>query len=276
MVPARRQLALRMGKGRLLPLAFCAVLGLGGALQAQDAQSLAALRAEMAALSAELDALRAEVSMEDHGGLGAAEAGGALVRLDRLAENLRSLTGRIEAAENRVLRIAEDGARRIRDVEFRITELEGGDASLLSTTPNPLGTANTAQTPMRGEQTDFDIAMAAFEAGRMEDAAQRFADFIASYPDGPRGAEARLYQGRALAQLGDHQNAARTFLKAFSGAPDAPSAPFSLVGLALSLEALGQHEQACLTLAEVSLRYPEMAGDLAQEVAARKGELGCE
>ncbi|MEX0969023.1 MAG: tetratricopeptide repeat protein [Paracoccaceae bacterium] len=272
---ARRHRAKRYHKGHFLPLVLGVMLAFGGALHAEDNPNLAELRAEMSALSAELDALRTEVSMEDHGGLGAAEAGGVLVRLDLLAENLRSLTGRIEAAENRVLRIAEDGARRIRDAEFRITELEGGDTSLLSATPNALGTANTAQTPMRGEQTDYDAAMAAFEAGQMENAAQRFAEFIASYPDGPRGAEARLYQGRALAVLGDDQNAARTFLKAFSGAPDAPSAPFALVGLALSLDALGQHDQACLTLAEVSLRYPEMPSELAQNVAAHKAELEC-
>jgi len=253
-------------------IGLCLSLATGAA--AQDT-TLSDMRNELAGLATELESLRAEVSTPDHSGLTASDAGGVLVRLDSLAQDLRQMTGKIEAAENRILRIAEDGARRLRDIEVRITTLEGGDVALLSTEPNPLGTAEPSET-MHGEQPDFEAARAAFDAGDMEMAARLMAEFISSYPDGTRAGEARLYQGRALSAMGEHQEAARTFLKSFSGAPDAPSAPYALVGLAISLEHLNQHEQACLTLAEVLIRYPNITDELLQSVATQKAELGCE
>jgi len=262
-----------MRGGRFIgAMGLCLCLVTGAA--AQDS-SLAELRADLAELAAELDALRAEVSTPDHAGLSETEAGGVQVRLDSLAESLRQMTGRIEAAEHRVMRIAEDGARRIRDAEFRITTLEGGDTSSLSGTPSPLGTTPPV-VAVRGEQQDFIAARAAFDNGDMAEAARLMGEFIASYPDGPSAGEARLYQGRAFAAMGEHQEAARVFLKGFSGAPDAPSAPHALLGLAMSLDHLGQHDQACLTLAEILFRYPSMPTELAQDVTAQKAELGCE
>jgi tol-pal system protein YbgF len=124
------------------------------------------------------------------------------------------------------------------------------------------------------EQSDFDAAVAAAEAGDNARAAQLFETFLATYPGGPLSSEAQFRRGEALAAQGDWQGAARSYLDAFSGAPQGPLAPRALYRLAVALGERGQFEEACLTLTEVDSRYPgsEVAGD----VAAMKASLRCQ
>ena len=58
-------------------------------------------------------------------------AGSVLFRLDVIEEEMRNLTGIIEELQFYTKNIALDATNRIGDIEFRLTELEGGDLSLL-------------------------------------------------------------------------------------------------------------------------------------------------
>ena len=53
----------------------------------------------------------------------------ALTRLDQLEAELRRLTDRVDVLTNDVRRIVDDATNRVGDIEFRLTELEGGDTS---------------------------------------------------------------------------------------------------------------------------------------------------
>jgi TolA-binding protein len=67
----------------------------------------------------------------------------ALARLDQLEAELRRLTNRTEVLTNDLNRIVAEASNRVGDLEFRLTELEGGDVSLLGP-PEPLGGGLTA------------------------------------------------------------------------------------------------------------------------------------
>ena len=124
------------------------------------------------------------------------------------------------------------------------------------------------------EQSDFDAAVAAADAG---DHARRrccFDSFLATYPGGPLSSEAQFRRGEALAAQANWRGAARSFLDAFSGAPQGPVAPRALYRLAVSLNELGQFEESCLTLTEVDTRYP--GSDVAGDVAAMRQTLRCQ
>ena len=123
------------------------------------------------------------------------------------------------------------------------------------------------------EQSDFEAALSAAEAGEHQKASELFATFLGTYPGGPLSTEAQFRRGEAQAALSDWQGAARSFLDAFSGAPDGPMAPRSLYRLGVSLGELGQVAQACLTLNEVGVRYP--GADVAPEVASAREALNC-
>lgn len=282
---------------RRLTLAAACVLGLGGAAaalaQSQPASpagqpTLGDVRADLDVLNRQIAELRAALVASGPGrGLPTASAT-ALTRLDQLEAELRRLTNRVEVLTNDVQRIVGDASNRAGDIEFRLTELEGGDVGALGS-PEPLGggltapaaPATPAPPPAAGagsalavsEQADFDAAVAAAAAGENARAADLFARFLQTYPGGPLSAEAQFRRGEALAAAGDQRGAARSFLDAFSGAPEGPQAPPALLQLARSLAALGQTDEACLTLTEVVSRYP--GSTAAAQAPAERQALAC-
>ncbi len=274
--------------------AFLLVLLLPIAPFAQDAdpQTLADIRADLTALYGQVQELRTLFSTSG-ADTGVENAGPALQRLDLIETELRRQTEELERLENKVNLVIDDGTKRVGDLEFRLTELEGGDTSALGDTPQ-LGSEGAAAVvasplevsplePVAGEtpqlaateQLDYDAAFADFQAGNFGPAAEKFAAFVATYPGGPLSGDALFYRAEALAATGDWSHAARSYLDSFSGAPSGPHAPVALFKLGVSLAELGQLEESCLTLNEVQARYPAAEARLLEDVLAKKTALGC-
>ena len=262
-----------MNKVKIYCLAI--LIGIASPVNAQDT-TLEDMRQEVAQLSQMLQQLRTELLETGNGGVPQEQVGTVLQRLDALELQMGQLTGRIEEAQHRVTQIAEDGTRRIGDLEFRLTELEGGDTSLLGTTPT-LGQTGQNDGPelLNNEQSSFNQAMAQLNEGNFQGAAEMFNNFIATYPGGPLTSEAQFRRGRALAGMQDWGGAARSFLDGFSGEPNGPWAAESLYELSASLGQLQQTEQACLTLAEINNRYPDKAAEMADKIAGLRQSLSC-
>lgn len=275
---------MRSGKGFIGALALVALAAFAAPAAAQN---LADVRAELSVLDDQIQQLRDELVRSGATGGLPADPATALTRLDQLQAELRRLTDRVDVLTNDVRRIVDDATNRIGDIEFRLTELEGGDTGILAepellgggvTGPRPRPIAPSVAPEGAGElavaeQSDFDAAVAAADAGDNAKAAELFATFLATYPGGPLSTEAQYRRGAALAAVQSWRPAARSFLDAFSGDPTGPRAPRSLYMLGVSLGRLGQVEEACLTLAEVNSRYP---GDpVASEVAVERQTLNC-
>lgn len=248
-------------------------LALVGPVHAQQL-TLEDVRGDLAVLSLELEALRGELTASGNSTLSARDAASALVRIDEVSADLRAALGRVEALEIKVRQVIEDGTRRVGDIEFRLTELEGGDTTLVNA-PTPLGGTESQSDIITTERQSFNAAKKALEEGDGASAASLLAAFLGSFPDGPLTSEARFLQGEALVMQGDYQNAARAYLSGFSGAPDSTFAPLSLFGLSVSLYELGQRDQACLTLAEIQIRYADISDDFARSILAQRGAMSC-
>ncbi len=249
------------------------VLLLAGPLHAQE-MTLDDIRADLAVLSQELEALRGELSTSGGTVLSARDAASAQVQIGEINADLRAALGRVEALEIKVQQVIEDGTRRIGDIEFRLSELEGLDPTLAPPVA-PLGGSEAQSEVISPERRAFNDAKKALEAGDSAAAASQLAAFLGNFPDGPLTNEARFLQGEALAAHGDFQNAARSYLSGFSGAPDSPFAPRSLYGLSTSLFQLGQAEQACLTLAEIQIRYADIDEALSHDIIEQRGAMAC-
>jgi tol-pal system protein YbgF len=197
------------------------------------------------------------------------------------------LTAKVEETENRLNRVVSDGTNRIGDIEFRLTELAGGDLGAIPPTP-PLGgeiaapvPAAPAPAPATGapelavnEQQEFDRAKGVLGSGDFRAAAEQFAAFAATFPGSPLMADAHVLRGDALAQLGATADAARAYLEAFSGTPDGARAAEALFKLGQSLQQLGQTPEACVTLGEVGTRFP--GSQPALDAAAAMQAFGCQ
>lgn len=258
------------------------------------AETVADVQGELTKLNGQIEQLREElVKTGPVRGLPVAPAT-ALTRLDQLQAELRRLTNQYDILANDVRRIVEDASNRVGDIEFRLTELEGGDTATLgqpaplgggltsSDAPLPRGATATgtesagAATPQLAmtEKGDFDAAVAAQEGGDNAAAARLFDTFLATYPGGPLSSEAQFRRGDALSATSDWRGAARSYLDAFSGAPEGPNAAKALYRLGVSLGRLGQTEEACLTLAEVNSRYP--GSEVTSDVATEQRALACQ
>ena len=243
-----------------------------------QAETLEDLRLDISALSEVMQDLRNELLATGNSGVSQDSVGDILQRLNTLEGELSAALGLVETLEFRVVQIADDAARRIGDLEFRLTELEGGDTNALGTTV-PLGGASgiTDNTPQLAsdEQRSFNMAVAFHDAGQFQASADQYMAFITTYPGGPLTSEAQYRRGVALAGLQDWGTAARSFLDSFSGTPDGPFAAVSLYELSVSLGALGQTDQACLTLDEIAIRYGSVTPELTGNIAIQKQTLAC-
>lgn len=248
-------------------------VALAGPVLGQE-MTLDDIRGDISVLSQQLEDLRSELNSTGSTELNVRDAASALVRIDEVSADLRAALGRVEALEIKVQQVIEDGTRRIGDIEFRLSELEGGDPALNPPT-TPLGGVESQSEVINPERQAFNDAKKALEAGDSVAAASQLAAFLGNFPDGPLTSEARFLQGEALAMQGDYQNAARSYLSGFSGAPDGAFAPRSLYGLSVSLFQLGQGEQACLTLAEIQIRYTDIDEALARDIIEQRGAMAC-
>jgi len=252
-----------------------AVLPASGQAQAQTLEDV---RADITELSELMQELRGELLATGNSGVSQDSVGTILQRLNNLEADLSAALGMVETLEFRVVQIADDATRRIGDLEFRLTELEGGDTGSLTTPPQlggVTGVGNVGQELASDEQRSFDAGVAMHDAGEFQAAAEQFAIFTQTYPGGPLTSEAQYRRGLALAGLQDWGGAARSYLDSFSGAPDGPFASVSLYELAASLGALGQTDQACLTLEEIGIRYQNVSVDLGAQILAQKQSLAC-
>ncbi len=267
----------------LLPLALPAM--------AQDrAQTLADIRQETAILNNAVNELRRELSTTGAPGL-AMPGGDFLSRVDTIEAALAQLTAKTEQLEIRIDRIVSDGTNRLGDIDFRLTELEGGDlgqagqvaplggAAPGTAAPLPAPTPGPAPAPGGGslavaEQSDFDRAREVLGQGDFRTAAEKFATYAETYPGGALTQEALFLRGEALEQLGETSAAARSWLDAFSSDMDGARAPEALLKVGQALATLGQGPEACVTLAEVSLRYGGTPS--ASDAAMAAQALGCQ
>lgn len=247
-------------------------------------QTVADVQAELLVLNGQVQQLRDQLVQQGASGGLPVEAATAVERVNQMEDVLRRLTGRVEVLTNDLDRIVADASNRIGDIEFRLTELEGGDTSII-VTPGQLGGGVTLPRPRprtstgpvvqlaATEKSDFDAAKAAAAEGNYGQAVVMFDAFLVSYPGGPLSSEAQYYRSEALAADGDWSAAARSYLDAFSGNPQGELAPKALFGLAQSLASLGQVSEACLTYSEVMFRYPE--SNLAADVVTQRASLSC-
>lgn len=227
---------------------------------------------------APLFALMIAVAAPASGPAFAQATGATAARVLELEDEIRRLNGRIEQLEFTLRQIAEDATRRFGDVEYRMTVLEGGDASLLGD-PAPLGqpvgaSASGGPVAAISERAALDEGIVAVEGGDYARARRMLEDFMAAYADGPLVGEAEHWLGEAHYRDGDFRRAATIFLSNVTNRAEHPLTVISFLHLGASLERLGHVGEACQTFAEVTRRHAADANAVA-EAEAERDRLAC-
>jgi tol-pal system protein YbgF len=243
------------------------------------------LRYRLSVIDAELADIRArlgEAPGQSSGrSSGSAGGGDATVRLDRLEAEIRLLTGKVEQMQFEQSKIADEAARRFGDIEFRLTELEGGDISAIQPV-RPLGGGQQSGTQVAAapqvsisERGDLDRAIEDVKQGRFDLGEDRLRGFLSSYPGSPLEAEALYWLGESQFVRGAYQVAARSYLDGYNTDRTGPAAAQNLYRLGVTLGRLGQVSEACLTLREVGSQFPNGPADILSAAEAESRALNC-
>lgn len=273
---------------QLMRIALVLALVFGLPVTAQS-ETLADIKRDLGVLTSDLLQLKQELSVS--GSAAAGLSGSALDRINAIESELQRVTAKAEQLEFRIGQVVKDGTNRVGDLNFRVCELEPGcDIAALGATaplggdavPAPAGPAaaitGSDALPYDGElavseEADFRSAQAALDGNDFAGAADLFALFRETYPQGPLEAAALLGEGRALEGQGDTREAARRYLEVYSVYGKAKVAPEALWRLGVMLAALGSLPEACVTLAEVGAVYP--GSSAVSSAQASRAELGC-
>ena len=271
----------RCGAWRAIVAAtFCAVMLFGPAAgQRADDETLADIRLQLFDLFATMEQLRLQLRPSDQAAVND-ESGSpndvSVRRIDELELELRRAIDKIERLEFRIISIAEDGSRQIKDLEFLLTELGGGDLSSVGEgvpLGNEAGTESSGFGSPSGEQAAFDRAMAAFSAADYAEADRLFAEFTRVHAFSELNVDAHFHRGEALASMGDSAGAAKAYLDSYRLDKEGETAPRALLGLGRSLSAVGRSAEACRLLQEVLVAFPDSAE--AGAASAEFESLGC-
>ena len=248
------------------------------------------LRYRLDVLDAELADIRARLG--GGGGASTRPGGGGTVggsagqQLNALEAEIRALTARVEQLEFAQRRIADDAAKRFGDIEFRLTELEGGDISAIGD-PVPLGGGALAGATTGGrtpsavaetsvsERADLDRAIDDVKQGRFDQAEERLNTFIRTYPGSPLIGDAQYWLAESHFVRGNYAAAAQNFLRGYQSDVGGTRAPDNLLKLGVSLGKLGEVSDACLTLREVRNQYPQADSSVLRQADAEARSLSC-
>jgi len=241
------------------------------------------LRYRLGVIDAELADIRARFgeAPATWGGRAPAAAGSDVtLRLDRLEAEIRLLTGKIEQMQFDQRTVAKDAARRFGDIDFRLTELEGGDISAIA----PVQLGGGQQTGPRvaagpqvsiSERGDLDRAIEDVKQRRFDIGEDRLRGFLTDHPGSPLKAEALYWLGESQFVRGAHQTAARSYLNGYNTDRAGPAAAQNLYRLGVTLGRLGQVSEACLTLREVRTQFPNDPADILNAADAESNALNC-
>ncbi len=266
--------------------AIVAILAAAGPAVSQiwtGAGSADDLQYRLSIIDAQLADIRARLGVAPSTGGGAPATGAGsdvILRLNRLEAEIRMLTGKIEQMEFEQRSVAEDATRRFGDIEFRLTELEGGDISILAPV-QPIGGGGTGSVVAAGpevsisERGDLDRAIEDVKQGRFDLGEDRLRGFLTAYPGSPLEGEALYWLGESQFVRGAFQNAARSYLNGYNADRGSAIASKNLYRLGVTLGRLGQLNEACLTLREVRNQFPTGPADTLNAADAESSALNC-
>lgn len=196
-------------------------------------------------------------------------------RIGDLEQSLTRINGSLETTGHDLDIAKRENAAlkdQIKALEGKLAEAEKKVADLAAPPPPPEPPPEPAK-PTAAEA--FTAARAAMTAGDFDAAEKAWAAFVTDYPDSPKLAEARYWQGKTLTAKNANARAATAYIGALGGWPKTSWAPDATVELARSLIALKKADDACQTLDEFAKRYPKPPAAVAAKAKAARTQAKC-
>ena len=314
---------LRKGRWRLLVWALLSVAALPAAAQSNQVRSLID---QVNMLQRDLNDLQREVYRGEAGGATSAlrpgspapvpAVGNLLERQERLRHDVEtrsaSLTNGMERLGHRVDQLRGRVDKLVKDVDFRLGEIErslagiadglaaqqaeagaaglpipppdGRRAAAGSTTESALAPGVKPLTlreqrfgilPEGTPEERYKFAYSLLRQLDFEQSERAFREFLDAHPDHSLAGNGQYWLGETYYVRGNFSQAAVAFLEGYGKTPTGHKAPDNLLKLGMSLVQLGQNGEACATFQQLIAKFPE-ASDRIKGIAAREQDrAGC-
>ena len=226
----------------------------------------------------------------------------AAQRIDRLEEEVRTLTGRVEELNYKL----ERADAQIASMSALLAgETPGGDFADLGTasdgrfgetagsdggfdgrgaTSGPVdltGNGAPSAAPAAIElpfdpQAAFEYADAFLLSSDYASASAAFSLFVESFPDHPRAADAQFRIGEIALATGDNPAAADAFIKHIQTYPNDPRAAEAYVKLGSAFARMGEVGEACKVLGAMNAKFSNISTELRARADRERSRAECQ
>jgi len=295
----------------VLPL--LALFAFGSAALAQDDQT----QERLDRLERDLNMLQRQVYRGSSGAAGETSdpslAVNTQIRLDRIEQEMRDLTGRIEDAANQINQLRQRVEQVNGDVAARFNEAATQTAAAAAPPPPaehaqaaPLRASRSAASGMAGTLTppgtlvpapaaaaaaaeppaaavlpagsaaeQYNYAFGLLKQADYTAAEQALKAFVMQHRGDVLAGNAQYWLGETYFARGRYIEAAATFAEAYKNYPKGAKAADDLLKLAMSLARARQNSNACLALSQLDHDFPHPGAAIKERAAAAKKQLGC-
>ncbi|SKA08510.1 tol-pal system protein YbgF [Lysobacter spongiicola DSM 21749] len=215
-----------------------------------------------------------------------------LRQVNMLKDEVVSLRSQIEQMAHDQEQAQRTARAQYLDLDGRLSRLEGTDPAstpdLGAAPPADAGTVAAPVVPppstapsvygdpgkldeMAGEREAYDAAFDVLKAGRYDESATMFRDFLDGFPSGAYAPNALYWLGESYYVTQNYELAIEQFEALLERYPTHDKAPGALLKVGLSQQGLQQDEAAERTLVQVTTRYP--GTDAARIASDRLGAM---
>jgi len=206
-------------------------------------------------------------------------------RLDEQEQEIRKLIGKVEVLQHKIdiLTKSSNVPQLNENTEALGSENSNDtdifDVALLKDMPNTPTETKPTLTPNKNVAPDkqaYDLALAAYKDNKINDAKEKFKNFIQKYPKSSMISNAYFWSGECFFKQKDYNQAAVNYLKGYKESPKGAKASDSLLKLALSLGELKKTTEACNMLAKLDKEFPNNRAAASKKMAEdAKLKFGC-
>lgn len=272
----------------LVAIALAAGLAAAGPARAQmDSREAIALQNQILELRRDLQGLQSQrgapslppPSRRGGDGGGSEITAQLLDRVTLLEDEVRRLRGRVDEQANTSRRQADDLAKQVGDLNFRLQNSAAAPESQAVPSNPASGVSAQPDRPAPSGRRPAELAMQEGNAAlarrdyTMAETAAR--EVLANGRGAPRAGDAQFLLAQALMGKRDYAGAAVAYDDAYNRSRKGSRAPDALLGLANAMGGLNDRTNACGALDKLRAEFPSPRPDVREGAAAARGRSGC-
>ena len=216
------------------------------------------------------------------------------LQINKMQEQLRSMNGRVEEIQHRIMVLEQRFDRMADDLEIRLQQIEdavsgGGTAALPPADPGRPATGTSPPTSSAlltapsasglpedaSPREQYDFAFELLKKRDYSGAGAALESFLKKNADHALAGNAIYWLGETHYVQKEYKAAAKVFLDGYQKYPTGSKAPDNLLKLGMSLAAYGDTSSACKTFNKLLATFPKAPARITKAAKSEQKKLNC-